>query len=205
MYSWKYHPDNLPSIYDVVFEIYEATNIDWKEISSRKFVHEFIMDNFKDKLDWGLLWFNNTEFNDKRIIHKYRSEIFKASNIDGFFDNMICSSDSDFVYRPNASYILNINPEKASDLFLYVCKKGDLSYVRNLVYDERITINMIKEGFLQACQKNNIQVVEFLLNFQAYSRSKKININIIDESIIKEATLLSYDEVITLLNNKLNA
>lgn len=59
--------------------------------------------------------------------------------------------------------------------------------------------------FLQACQKNNIQVVEFLLNFTAYSRSKKIMVNIIDESIIKEASLLSYDEVITLFNNKLNA
>jgi hypothetical protein len=63
--------------------------------------------------------------------------------------------------------------------------------------------------FLQACQKNNIQVVEFLLKFTVYSRSKKIMVNIIDESIIKEGitavSLLSYDGVITLLNNKLNA
>jgi hypothetical protein len=209
LYSFFKNYSNLYSyarnISEFIFEIYEATDIDWKEISSEEIIPNFILDNFKHKLDWVILFFNNEVFESKRKLHKYRDTLFMATKTDGFLNNLDYENNKHVFIIDR---ILNVNQEIAYDVYMHICRNGYFLFVKHITHDKRINDSIIIDGFIQACKEDRIDIVEYLANVRIKtSDSPKPKFRkIIDEPVIEKGIEVASQhhatQVLSFLNNK---
>ena len=152
----KYH--NLePSMdeEDLIFEIINAPDINWDEVSAIRNLPEFIMEEFSDQLNWLIILLNRQM--TKKTIDRFRKQLTIVVKGEGFFDNL--TDDGHLIMFT----VLDVCPELFVTLFRYVCSHNLINLVKFLLKDPRISVYSINSEFTYECHNGRVAIVEVLL------------------------------------------
>jgi hypothetical protein len=140
---------------DLIFEIQDAPDVNWDEVSAIRKLPEFIMEEFSDQLNWLTILLNRQM--TKKTINRFRKQLTIVVKGERFFDNL--TDDRHLIMF----IALEVCPELFKDLFNYVCSHNLINLVRVLLKDPRISAYSIGHSFVDACKNNHFATVEVLL------------------------------------------
>lgn len=138
---------------DLIIDIRQDRSINWKELSKKKRIPEFILDEFENKFNWENIFFYTGMV--RRVIKKFKPKLLDVTNSDTFYSNFTNESE-------NAIDMLVEIADKTilGKVFDYCCQNKLGNLVR--YYYENDIID-VRKKFTKAINDNNYQLVKVIL------------------------------------------